>query len=73
MWTPHEIREIEDINNISFQVYPPEFILAEKLETIIRFGTGNTRVKDFIDLDILIKSGWIILRKSRLLFLDQNW
>ncbi|MDE0518457.1 MAG: nucleotidyl transferase AbiEii/AbiGii toxin family protein [Bdellovibrionales bacterium] len=52
MWTPHEI----DISNISFQVYPPEFIFAEKLETIVRFGTGNTRVKDFIDLDTLIKS-----------------
>ena len=53
----NELCIIEDISNISFQVYPPEFIFAEKLETIIRFGTGNTRVKDFIDLDTLIKSG----------------
>ena len=52
-----ELCIIEDINNISFQVYPPEFIFAEKLETIARFGTGNTRVKDFIDLDTLIKAG----------------
>ena len=38
-------------------MYPPEFIFAEKLETIVRFGTGNTRVKDFIDLDTLIRKG----------------
>ena len=48
---------IEDARNISFQVYPPEFIFAEKLETILRFGTGNTRIKDFIDLETLIKKG----------------
>ncbi|MDE0119798.1 MAG: nucleotidyl transferase AbiEii/AbiGii toxin family protein [Bdellovibrionales bacterium] len=52
-----ELCIIEDISNISFRVYPPEFIFAEKLETIVRFGTGNTRVKDFIDIDILINSG----------------
>ena len=52
-----ELCIIEDTGNISFQVYPPEFIFAEKLETIVRFGTGNTRVKDFIDLDTLIRKG----------------
>ena len=52
-----ELCIIEDTGGISFQVYPPEFIFAEKLETIARFGTGNTRIKDFIDLDTLIKKG----------------
>lgn len=52
-----ELCIIEDVGDISFQVYPAEFIFAEKLETVIRFGTGNTRVKDFIDLDTLIKNG----------------
>ena len=52
-----ELCIIEDTGNISFQVYPPEFIFAEKLETVVRFGTGNTRVKDFIDLDTLIRKG----------------
>ena len=52
-----EICLIQDTGNISFLVYPPEFIFAEKLETVLRFGTGNTRVKDFIDLDALIKKG----------------
>jgi len=36
--------------NLAFLVYPPEFIYAEKLETVARFATGNTRFKDFIDL-----------------------
>ncbi len=44
-------------NNIEFRVYPKEFIFAEKLETIARFRTGNTRCKDFIDIWILIQTG----------------
>ena len=56
---------LEDTRNISFQVYPPEFIFAEKLETIVRFGTGNTRVKDFIDLSTLIKSGLLTRKPKR--------
>ena len=61
-----ELCIIEDTGGISFQVYPPEFIFAEKLETIVRFGTGNTRMKDFIDLNTLIKNGLNIhkLRKA---------
>jgi hypothetical protein len=47
----------EDGVYISAYVYPLEFIFAEKLETIFRFGTGNTRVKDLIDLWTLIKFG----------------
>jgi predicted nucleotidyltransferase component of viral defense system len=35
---------------LTLLVYPPEFIIAEKLETVLNFGTGNTRVKDLIDL-----------------------
>ncbi len=52
-----ELCIIETEKNISFQIYPAEFIFAEKLETVVRFGTGNTRIKDFIDLDTLIKKG----------------
>lgn len=36
--------------SITAKIYPPEYIFAEKLETSIRFGKGNTRLKDFIDL-----------------------
>ena len=39
---------------MSFLVYPAEYIFAEKLETAIRFYTGNTRLKDFVDMWTLI-------------------
>lgn len=39
-----------DPSSVPFSVYPAEYIFAEKLETIFRFKTGNTRVKDFVDL-----------------------
>ena len=61
----NELCIIEDTGNISFQVYPAEFIFAEKLETIVRFGTGNTRVKDFIDLDTLIRKGLSIQKLQK--------
>lgn len=47
----------DDGLHISTYVYPPEFIFAEKLETIFRFGAGITRAKDLIDLWSLIKFG----------------
>ena len=35
---------------LSANIYPAEFIFAEKLETIFHFGTGNTRAKDIVDI-----------------------
>ena len=32
------------------RVYPVETVVAEKLETIVRIGLANTRLKDFYDL-----------------------
>lgn len=47
----NEVYLIEDESGkISISVYPAEFIFAEKLETMARFETGNTRLKDFIDM-----------------------
>jgi predicted nucleotidyltransferase component of viral defense system len=46
----------DDASHVTISVYPPEFIYAEKLETMVRFATGNTRLKDFIDLWSLSKS-----------------
>ena len=40
---------------VTVLVYPPEFVFAEKLETMVRFKTGNTRFKDFIDMWNLIQ------------------
>lgn len=45
----------EDVGLMSANIYPAEFIFAEKLETIFRFGTGNTRAKDIIDIWSLSK------------------
>lgn len=44
-------------HDLSAQIYPAEYIFAEKLETIFRFGTGNTRCKDIIDLWGLTQRG----------------
>lgn len=41
-------------SRISLHCYPKEFIFAEKLETIVFRGGGNTRMKDFHDLYSLV-------------------
>jgi predicted nucleotidyltransferase component of viral defense system len=41
-------------SKIQVRSYPKEFIFAEKLETIVHRGMGNTRMKDFHDLYSLI-------------------
>lgn len=47
----------ENKQNLTLSIYPAEFIFAEKLETAVRFSTGNTRLKDYIDLWTLIDRG----------------
>lgn len=42
--------------NIEIFAYNLETILAEKLETIISRGTANTRMRDFYDVYILLKT-----------------
>ena len=41
---------------ISLLVYPTETIFSEKLETILSKGAGNTRLKDYHDLILLLRS-----------------
>ena len=41
-------------SKIQVRSYPKEFIFAEKLETAVHRGMGNTRMKDFHDLHTLI-------------------
>lgn len=43
-------------HSVSLSCYPKEFILAEKLETIIYRGSFNSRMKDFHDLYTMITS-----------------
>lgn len=40
-------------------MYPPETVIAEKFEAMIRFGAANGRIKDFYDI-------WITTRTFRL-------
>lgn len=42
-------------DSISLLVYPVETIFAEKLETVISKGAGNSRMKDYHDLFLLIQ------------------
>jgi predicted nucleotidyltransferase component of viral defense system len=42
-------------DSISLLVYPIETIFAEKLETVISKGAGNSRMKDYHDLFLLIR------------------
>lgn len=41
-------------SKIQVRSYPKEFIFAEKLETVVYRGSGNTRMKDFHDLFSLV-------------------
>lgn len=54
--TPKELRygfpSIFDDNRIFISVYTMETIIAEKLETILRRGTFNSRMKDYYDVYI---------------------
>ena len=42
-------------SRITLHCYPREFIFAEKLETVVFRGGGNTRMKDFHDLYSLVQ------------------
>jgi predicted nucleotidyltransferase component of viral defense system len=37
------------------RMYPPETVIAEKLETIVRFGLANSRMKDYYDLLVILR------------------
>lgn len=53
-------------SEISLLVYPVETIFSEKLETIISKGSSNSRMKDYHDLILLIRSkGMLNLAKLR--------
>lgn len=38
------------------RAYPPEFVVAEKLEAMVRLGRENTRLKDFYDVWLLLRT-----------------
>lgn len=47
----------EESPGVSLSAYPPEFIFAEKLQTAIQYSSGNTRLKDYIDMYGLVGFG----------------
>lgn len=42
-----------DASPVSWAVYPPQYILAEKLETFVKRASANSRAKDIFDLNLL--------------------
>jgi predicted nucleotidyltransferase component of viral defense system len=53
-------------SGVSLLVYPVETIFSEKLETILSKGAGNSRMKDYHDLILLIrKEGMLNLDKLK--------
>ncbi|WFU07374.1 nucleotidyl transferase AbiEii/AbiGii toxin family protein (plasmid) [Rhizobium sp. CB3171] len=41
---------LPDLPTASILMYPPETVVAEKFEAMIRFGLANGRIKDFYDI-----------------------
>jgi predicted nucleotidyltransferase component of viral defense system len=46
---------LSDAEPLSWKVYPLEFIYSEKLETLVKRGSGNSRSKDIYDMTILFE------------------
>lgn len=42
-------------SSVSLQVYPIETIFSEKLETVLSKGAGNSRMKDYHDLLLIVR------------------
>lgn len=49
---------------VSLLVYPVETIFAEKLETVLSKGSKNSRMKDYHDLFLLVRSNGLIEPKK---------
>jgi hypothetical protein len=50
---PSRLKCLLGLPDIPFDAYPPETVVAEKLEAVVRLGLINTRIKDFYDLWVL--------------------
>ncbi|MEF9388326.1 nucleotidyl transferase AbiEii/AbiGii toxin family protein [Ralstonia pseudosolanacearum] len=47
---------LQDLPAANILMYPPETVIAEKFEAMIRFGEANGRVKDFHDIWVTIRT-----------------
>jgi hypothetical protein len=53
--TPQDMTPVlGDQKPVTWRVYPPEFIVAEKIQTLFDRGSANSRAKDIYDLNYLI-------------------
>lgn len=52
-----ELRTLLPLPAPALRVYPPETVVAEKLEAIVRFAGYNSRMKDYFDLWVLFTRG----------------
>lgn len=50
-------RLLEDEVRRELRAYTPETVVAEKFEAIVKLGLANSRMKDYLDLDLLLQSG----------------
>lgn len=56
-------RLLEDEVPRVLRAYTPEAVIAEKFEAIAKLGLANSRMKDYLDLDVLLQSGEVDRRK----------
>ena len=52
---PETIETILDLPKPRLRIYPKETVIAEKFEAMVKLGIGNSRMKDFWDVQYLIK------------------
>lgn len=52
-------RLLDDEVRRELKAYTPETVVAEKFEAIVKLGLANSRMKDYLDLDLLLNSGEI--------------
>jgi hypothetical protein len=45
-----------DLPAANVLMYPPATVIAEKFEAMVRFGEANTRIKDFYDIWVTLKT-----------------
>lgn len=45
---------LDDLPTATLRVYPVATVVAEKFEALVRLDAGNSRMKDFFDLDFLL-------------------
>ena len=59
---PETLRTILDLPKPRLKIYPKETVIAEKFEAMVKLGIGNSRMKDFWDVQFLIKNSTLTAR-----------